>query len=271
MTFRLLFVGDVMGDAGVEAVVGLVPGLRERLALDAVVANGENSAPGGRGITAKSAANLLSVADFLTLGNHAFDTESEFLDGEPRIVRPANFGQGSPGRGWGTFGVNGVTVGVTNVLGRVFIDRAPRSPFAAAERAVEELEEDGADLIVVDVHAEATSEKEAVGYHLAGRVHAVLGTHTHVPTADARVLAGGTAYVTDVGMTGCIGSIIGFDREAFIGLFMGERRGKLPVATDGDVVLRAALVEFDAGERRATGIEPVRLEWTRRDERGGGA
>ena len=271
MSFRLLFVGDVVGEAGVEAVRGLVPDLRGRFGLDAVVANGENSAPSGRGITEQSAADLLSVADFLTLGNHAYDAESEFLDRVPRVVRPANFDEGLPGHGWGTFEANGATVGVANVLGRVFVDRETGSPFRAAERAVEALEEAGADLVLVDVHAEATSEKEAMGYHLAGRAHAVLGTHTHVPTADWRVLPGGTAYATDVGMTGCAGSIIGFDREHFLGLFRGERLGKLPVATEGDVILSAALVELDVGERRATGIEPVRLEWPARDGRGGGA
>ena len=269
--FRLLFVGDVVGEAGVEAVRGLVPDLRGRLGLDAVVANGENSAPGGRGITKKSSDALLSVVDFVTLGNHAFDAESEFLDREPRVVRPANLGHGLPGRGWGTFEADGLTVGVANVLGRVFVNRETSSPFRAAERAVEELEAGGADFVLVDMHAEATSEKEAMGYHLAGRAHAVLGTHTHVPTADWRVLPGGTAYVTDVGMTGCAGSIIGFDREHFLGLFRGEKLGRLPVATQGDVVMRAALVELDAGERRATGIEPVRLEWPSRDERRGGA
>ncbi len=265
MTFRLLFVGDVVGEAGVEAVLGVVPDLRGRLGLHAVVANGENSAPSGRGITERSAAALLSVADFVTLGNHAFDAETKFLDREPRIARPANLEAGSPGHGWGTFRANGVTVGVANVLGRVFMNHAARSPFRAAERAVEELEAAGVDLVLVDVHAEATSEKEAMGYHLAGRAHAVLGTHTHVPTADARVLPGGTAYVTDVGMTGRAGSIIGFDREDFIGLFLGEWRGKwLPVATQGDVVFRAVLVEVDLEGRRAAGIEPVSLEWTAR-------
>ncbi len=263
-SFRLLFVGDVIGEAGVEAVLGLVPDLRERLGLHAVVVNGENSAPGGRGITESGAAALLSVADFVTLGNHAFDAETGFLDREPRVVRPANLCEDSPGFGRGTFEANGVTVGVTNALGRVFLDGAPRSPFRAAERAVEELEASGADLILVDMHAEATSEKEAMGYHLAGRAQAVLGTHTHVPTADARVLPGGTAYVTDVGMTGRAGSVIGFDREDFLGLFLGERRGKLPIATRGAVIFRAVLVKLDAEGRQARSIERVHLEWTAR-------
>ena len=259
-SFRLLFVGDVVGPAGCSAALDLVPELREQLGLDAVVANAENSAPGGRGITKESGSALLSVADFLTLGNHAFDAEGyeEYLEREERIARPANLDDSLPGRGWGAFEVDGVTVGVANVLGQVFIDRTPVSPFEAADRAVSELEALGANLVLVDAHAEATSEKQALGYHLAGRAQAVLGTHTHVPTADAAVLPGGTAYATDVGMTGCEESIIGFDREVFLGLFLGERR-RLPVATRGPVFLSGVLVDFDG--RRATRIEPVRREW----------
>jgi 2',3'-cyclic-nucleotide 2'-phosphodiesterase len=260
LTFRLLFVGDVVGPAGCHAVLELVPILRERLGLDAVVANAENSAPGGRGITRESGSALLSVVDFLTLGNHAFDAEGYegFLEKEERVARPANLGENLPGRGWGTFEADGVTVGVANVLGRIFIDLAPVSPFEAADKAVAELE--GADLVLIDAHAEATSEKQALGYHLAGRAQAVLGTHTHVPTADAAILPGGTAYATDVGMTGCEESIIGFDREDFLELFLGERR-RLPVATRGPVVFSGALVDFDLNGRRATGIEPVRRLW----------
>ncbi len=262
MTFRLLFVGDVVGSAGCSAVLDLVPKLREQLGLDAVVANAENSAPGGRGITKESGSTLLSVVDFLTLGNHAFDAEGyeEYLEREERIARPANLDEGLPGRGWSAFEADGVTVGVANVLGQVFIDHTPISPFEAADRAVSELEALGADLVLVDAHAEATSEKQALGYHLAGRAQAVLGTHTHVPTADATVLPGGTAYTTDVGMTGCEESIIGFDREGFLGLFLGERR-KLPVATRGPVIFSGVLVDFDLDRRRATGIEPVRRGW----------
>jgi 2',3'-cyclic-nucleotide 2'-phosphodiesterase len=260
LTFRLLFVGDVVGSAGCLAFLDLIPVLRQQLRLDAVIANAENSAPGGRGITEESGAALLSVADFLTLGNHAFDAKGyeKYLEREERIARPANLDQNLPGRGWGTFEANGVTVGVANVLGRVFIDRTPLSPFVAADEALAQLR--GADLVLVDAHAEATSEKQALGYHLAGRAQAVLGTHTHVSTADATVLPGGTAYATDVGMTGCEESIIGFDREGFLELFLGERR-KLPVATRGPVLFRGALVDFDLDDRRATSIEPVLREW----------
>ncbi|CAA9431765.1 MAG: Uncharacterized protein YmdB [uncultured Rubrobacteraceae bacterium] len=257
MTFRLLFIGDVMGEAGCAIVRKLVPSLRQEIPLDAVVVNGENSAPTGRGITPDSGSDLLSVADFITLGNHAYDAGKggRFLDQETRIVRPANFDVESPGRGWGMFEAGGARIGVVNVLGRVFRDGKLRSPFAAADRSVEELEAAGADLVLVDMHAEATSEKQAMGYHLAGRAQAVVGTHTHVPTADLRILSGGTAYATDVGMTGDQNGIIGFDREDFMKLFLG-RPSRIGVS-GGAAALNAVVVEIDVGGRRATKIERV--------------
>jgi len=258
--FRLLFIGDVVGEAGCEAVRELVPILRRELGLDAVVANGENSAVGGRGITVDSGSDLLSVVDFLTLGNHAFDAKGvgEFLDGESRVVRPANAGKALPGRGWGVFEAGGVRVGVANVQGRVFMRQDLGSPFEAADRVLAELEAADPDPVLVDVHAEATSEKQAMGYHLAGKVQAVVGTHTHVPTADARVLPGGTAYVTDVGMTGGTESIIGFSKEDFLGFFLG-RRARIAVSK-GPADLNAVVIEADAGSHRATSIERVYRE-----------
>lgn len=262
MTFRLLFVGDVVGPSGVAAALDLVPKLRAGLSLDAVVANAENSAPTGRGISAESGAALLGVADFLTLGNHAFDAEGHraFLEGSERVVRPANFDGRHPGRGWGTFEAGGVTVGVANVLGKVFIDRTEASAFEAADEALEALK-GRADLVLVDSHAEATGEKQALGYYLAGRAQAVLGTHTHVPTADASILPGGTAYASDVGMTGCRESVIGFDREDFVGLFVPNGRRGIRVETRGLVALNALLVEFDPEKGEAVSIEPVREVW----------
>ena len=174
MAFRLLFIGDVAGEAGCAAVRSLVPALRRELELDVVGANGENSAPAGRGVTAKRGSDLLSVVDFLTLGNHAFDAEKEYVDQEPRVIRPANLGGDLPGRGWGTFEVAGVRVGVANVQGRVFMREILHSPFEAGGEAVAALEAFGTDLILVDVHAEATSEKQAMGYHLEGRAQAVV-------------------------------------------------------------------------------------------------
>lgn len=255
--FRLLFEGDVVGERGCDAVRALVPGLRRELALDAVIANGENST-GGFGITEETGEALLSAVDFLTLGDHAFDREGarEYLGREPRIVRPANLDDGLPGRGWGMFEANGVRAGVANVQGRVFMN-APSSPFEAADRAVKQLEEAGAEVILVDFHAEATSEKQAMGWHLAGRVAVVVGTHTHVPTADARILLGETAYVTDVGMTGGEG-VIGFDRERWLDFFL--RGGALKMApASGPVRLDAVLVEVEG--RRALGARGISREW----------
>jgi 2',3'-cyclic-nucleotide 2'-phosphodiesterase len=255
--FRLLFIGDVVGERGCAAVQALVPRLRRE--LDAVIVNGENSA-GGLGITADTGEALLSAADFLTLGDHAFDRQGvgDFLDREPRIVRPANLDAGLPGRGWGVFEAAGKRVGVANVQGRVFM-RTPHSPFEAADRAVAELEAAGAELVLLDVHAEATSEKEAMGWYLAGRIAAVVGTHTHVATADLRVLPGGTAYATDVGMTGGVDSIIGFAREGWLRLFL--EGGSLPETVgQGRVRLDAVLVEVR--NRRAVGVERVSREWS---------
>jgi calcineurin-like phosphoesterase len=149
-----------------------------------------------------------------------------------------------------------------NVLGRVFIDRFPlSSPFEAADRALAELEEEGADLVLVDAHAEATSEKQALGHHLAGRAQAVLGTHTHVPTADVGILPGGTAYVSDVGATCCEDSVIGFNREDFVGLFLGERRSRLYAATEGPVDFRSVLVEMDPLARKAVDVRLIHETW----------
>ncbi|HEX2107993.1 MAG TPA: TIGR00282 family metallophosphoesterase [Rubrobacteraceae bacterium] len=261
MSFRLLFIGDVVGEAGCTAVQDLVPALRQELELDAVIINAENSAPSGRGITPDSGSALLSVGDFLTLGNHAFDIEGvgALLDREPRVIRPVNLEAGSPGYGWGMFKAGDVRVGVVNVQGRVFMKQTPSSPFRAADRGVGELEAAGADLVLVDVHAEATSEKQAMGYHLAGRAQAVIGTHTHVPTADARILSGGTAYVTDVGMTGGAESIIGFDKEEFLGLFLGRGPSRLG-ASKAPVNLNAVVVDVELESRQAVRIERVLRE-----------
>jgi metallophosphoesterase (TIGR00282 family) len=256
--FRLLFIGDVVGEAGCAAVRGLVPDLRQELELDAIIVNAENSAPSGRGITPDSGSALLSVADFLTLGNHAFDAQGSerFLNREPRVIRPANIDDNLPGHGWGTFNANGLCVGAANVQGRVFMKQNLRSPFEAADRAVANLRSLGADIILVDMHAEATSEKQAMGYHLEGKLQALVGTHTHVPTADARILSGGTAYVSDVGMTGGRESIIGFDKEDFMGLFLDRGPSRVGVSK-APAVLNAVIIEVDVESRQAVSIERV--------------
>jgi len=257
--FRLLMVGDVVGDAGVVAACETVPRLRRQLRLDAVVVNAENSAPSGFGATPESAETLLSVADFLTLGDHAFDQNGigPFLDGQERVVRPTNAGADRPGRGWAIFEASGGRVGVANLQGRVFMREEVASPFEAADRAVEDLQAAGVHLILVDFHAEATSEKRALGFHLAGRVAAVFGTHTHVPTADARVLPGGTAYVTDVGMTGVDDSIIGFDRQRVLTLIAGRGNPGPPVPAEGPTRLDAVLLEAHPRSGEAVSVQRV--------------
>jgi metallophosphoesterase (TIGR00282 family) len=257
--FRLLFIGDVVGEVGVETVRTLAPRLREELSLDAVVANGENSA-GGRGITREMARLLLEEVDLVTLGDHAYDEDEarELLDEEPRVLRPANFAPESPGAGWATFDASGRRVGVAVLQGRVFLQEVPESPFEAADRAVGALAREGAGIVVVDFHAEATAEKEGLGYHLEGRAGAVIGTHTHVPTADEKLLPGGTAYISDVGMVGGSEGIIGISREAFMGLLLrGESLKGGPHG--GPVELNAALLEFDESGR-AVGVQRLRRE-----------
>ena len=199
---KLLFVGDVVAGIGRRTLATVLPALREEHRPDFVVVNGENVA-GGVGITGKTAQELLDLGvDAITLGNHAYRHREvyEYLDREPRIVRPANFPKGSPGRGHTVVEANGLRLAVINLSGQLFLE-AVRSPFAEADALLSELR-GAADAVLVDMHAEATSEKVALGWHLDGRVLACVGTHTHVPTADARVLPKGTAFVTDAGMTG---------------------------------------------------------------------
>jgi hypothetical protein len=208
----ILFVGDVVGSIGRLTLLDSLPVLRERFAPTFVVVNGENAA-GGLGITPKIAEQMFAAGvDAITLGNHTYHRREiyPYLDSEPRIVRPANFLRSQPGHGSCVVERDGVRLGVVNVSGNLYL-RAGRSAFTEIEVALGEV--DGADHILVDIHAEATSEKVAMGWLLDGRVTAVVGTHTHVPTADARVLPAGTAYITDAGMTGPRGGVIGVKRE----------------------------------------------------------
>jgi metallophosphoesterase (TIGR00282 family) len=255
---RILFVADVVGQPGREAVERLVPRLREELELDLVVVNGENIAD-GRGITARLGDALLAAgADAITLGNHTFARRGvgEYLEREERIVRPANLLAGTPGRGWCVVPArDGTPVAVINVLGYRFLEPAC-SPFEVIGPLVDAAAEQ-ARVIIVDVHAEATSEKVAMGWHLAGRVTAVLGTHTHVQTNDAALLRGKTAYLTDAGMTGPHESVIGVRSEIVLRRFLTQLPQKFEVA-EGDVRLEGALVECDPTTGRATAIETFR-------------
>lgn len=251
----MLFVGDVVGRPGRESLAAAIPELRETHRPDAVVVNGENAA-GGLGITPRIADELLGLGvDVLTLGNHTFrHPEIEpYLDEQERIVRPANLPASLPGRGHVVVEAGGIRLAVVNLMGAAMLE-VSRSPFIEADIVLQRLEGE-ADAIVVDFHAEMTSEKVAMGWHLDGRVAAVLGTHTHVPTADARVLPGGTGYISDVGMTGSRAGVIGMDRDLALERFRTLRPLRLESAK-GDEWVMAVLVEIDPSGR-ALAIEQV--------------
>lgn len=250
----ILFVGDVVGRAGRRVLRDLLPGLREELALDFVVANGENAA-GGVGITPKEADELFSLGvDVITLGNHTYRHRElwPYLDERRTIVRPANYLRAQPGRGTCVVERDGRSLGVVNLSGNLFM-QAGSPALVTVDEALREVGD--ADHVLVDMHAEATSEKVALGWYLDGKVTAVVGTHTHVPTADARVLPGGTAYVTDVGMTGARGGVIGVRREQSITVMRTHMPQRYDAA-DEDPWLNAVLVRA-SGRRRADAIEPV--------------
>jgi metallophosphoesterase (TIGR00282 family) len=258
---RILFVGDVVGRPGRDAVEGLLPGLRERLDVDVCVVNGEIVA-NGMGITPRLAEVLLAAgADAITLGNHTWrrDEIGAYLASSQVVIRPANMQAEAPGRGLAVVeAADGTRVAVINLLGSLFLDPA-HSMWETVDALVEEASA-AAPVVVVDLHAEATSEKVALAAWLDGRVTAVLGTHTHVQTSDARILPGGTAACTDVGMTGPHDSVIGVVTE----LAVRRMRTGMPVRFEtaaGGVRLEGALVTCDPATGRATAIEPVRVPW----------
>jgi metallophosphoesterase (TIGR00282 family) len=254
---RLLFLGDIVGEPGRKAIVAALPGLRDRYTPDFIVANGENVA-GGVGITERTATELLeSGIDVITTGNHVFRHRDvyPFLNSCERIIRPANYLESNPGRGHAVVEKEGVRWAVINLSGSVYLDAA-RPPFQEADRILSRVKND-AELVIVDFHAEVTSEKIAMGWHLDGRVLAVIGTHTHVPTADARVLPGGTAYITDVGMTGARGGVIGVKKELSLERFLTQLPVKFETADD-DVWIMGCLIESSEGGL-ARSIEPLML------------
>ncbi|MGH2924027.1 MAG: TIGR00282 family metallophosphoesterase [Solirubrobacterales bacterium] len=240
---RALFIGDVVGRPGREGLAAAMPELRAEHLPDLVIVNGENSG-GGVGITPKAAAELFEIgADVITLGNHTYRHREVYglLDSEPRIVRPLNFPAANPGRGHTIADAAGMRVAVVNLSGQLHLT-VERSPFPAIDELLDQLR-GGADAVIVDFHAELTSEKVAMGWHLDGRVAAVLGTHTHVPTADGRVLPAGTAHVTDVGMTGSRAGIIGVKREQALQAFRQQMPIRFESAAE-DVWVMGALVEI---------------------------
>ena len=259
---RLLFLGDVVGRPGRNAVIDRLPALRERWALDCVVINGENAA-GGFGLTEAICDDLIGAgADAVTLGNHAFDQREAlvFISRQTRLVRPCNFPPGTPGRGATLVDTaGGRRVLVVNAMGRLYMD-ALDDPFAAAEREIAACPlGEVADAVVVDIHAEATSEKQALGYHLDGRVSLVVGTHTHVPTADHRILPHGTAYMSDAGMCGDYESVLGMDREEPVRRFLEKTPGSRLEAAGGEGTLSGIAVETDDRTGLAQRIAAVRI------------
>ena len=261
---KVLFVGDVFGKPGRQAVKHFVPRLIAQHGLDLVVANAENSA-GGAGVTPESADELLAAeCDLLTSGNHIWSKREivPYLEAPgARLLRPANYPKGSPGRGRGVAQTpDGRRLGVVNLEGRVFM-RNLDDPFQVVQAEVAALRTEGVKAILVDMHCEATSEKNAMGHFLDGQVAAVLGTHTHIQTADQRVLAGGTAYITDVGMCGPWDSVIGVKKELIIQRFLTQR----PVAFEPakrETYLQGAIVDLDDETGKARSIARVqeRLE-----------
>ncbi|MDQ0316987.1 TIGR00282 family metallophosphoesterase [Amorphus orientalis] len=259
---RLLFLGDVVGRTGRAVVAEYLPAIVASGHLDFVVINGENAA-GGFGITETICQELLDAgADVVTLGNHAWDQREAlvFIERQPRLIRPANYPAGTPGRGANIFtATNGARVFVANAMGRIFMDPLD-DPFAVIDRSLEGLELGrDVDAVIVDFHAEATSEKQGFANYLDGRASLVVGTHTHVPTADHRILPGGTAFMTDIGMCGSYDSIIGMEKEEPIGRFTRKiPQGRFGPAT-GPATLSGVAVELDDTSGLATAIEPLRI------------
>jgi metallophosphoesterase (TIGR00282 family) len=254
---NILFIGDIVGSPGREAIARLLPGLKKEYNLQFVIANAENAA-GGSGITQKVADELFGCGiDCLTSGDHIWKKREsfEFINQEERILRPLNFPAGAPGRGSGLFKTKeGAAVGVINVNGRVFME-ALECPFRRSLQAVEELAGQ-TKVIIVDIHAEATSEKMALGWYLDGKVSAVLGTHTHIQTADERILPGGCAYLTDVGMTGPYDSVIGRRVEDVLERFITLVPVRFEVASD-NIQLHAAWIDVDEDTGKVRSIERI--------------
>ncbi|HTS92543.1 MAG TPA: TIGR00282 family metallophosphoesterase [Stellaceae bacterium] len=258
---RILICGDVMGRSGRAAVTSRVPRLRRELGLDFVVVNGENAA-GGFGITDKICAELYAAGtDVITTGNHVWDQREliGYIDGDPRLLRPLNLPEGTPGAGGRVFSLaDGRRVLVLNPMARLFMD-AIDCPFVAVDRALAAHPLGDVQAIVIDFHGEATSEKTAMGHFADGRASVVVGTHSHIPTADAQILSKGTAYQTDCGMCGDYDSVIGIRKEIAVARFVRKMPGDRMQAADGEATLCAVFVETDDATGLARRVEPVRL------------
>ena len=259
MPVKLLFIGDVIGKPGREALSRELHRIVDRHMVDLVIANGENAA-GGFGLTEETAQDLFKCGvQMITSGNHIWDKKDalDYIKREERIVRPANYPEGTPGKGATIVKTpGGIKVGVLNLEGRVFMNNLD-CPFRCADREIAKLREE-TPIIFVDFHAEATSEKAALGWYLDGRVSAVIGTHTHVQTADERILTAGTAYMTDAGMTGAFDSVIGVKKEEAILKFVSQRPSKFEVAKK-DIRINGVVIEVDEKTGLALNVERINL------------
>ena len=260
---RVLMIGDVIGKPGRLAVEAILPGLREERGIDFVTANGENLA-GGMGLTVSTAESLLGAGvDVITSGNHIWDKREiyPFLDSSERVLRPLNYGTHEvPGRGWATYhALDGSELAVINLQGRTYMAQID-NPFTEADRLFDESSEPLPPIRLVDFHCEITSEKNALGLYLDGRASVVVGTHTHVVTGDERILPGGTAYLTDLGMTGPIWSVIGFAPRTVLPRFINALPTRFEVG-EGPVILNACQVDIDPATGRALAIERVQRLW----------
>lgn len=259
MPVNVLFIGDIVGKPGRQALARELHRLVDRHRVDLVIVNGENAA-GGFGITEETGRELFSQGvHVITSGNHIWDKKDSvgYLDAEQRLIRPANYPPGTPGRG-STIAVTsgGVKVGILNLEGRVFMNNLD-CPFRTADKEIERLKAQ-TPIVIVDIHAEATSEKSSLGWYLDGRASAVIGTHTHVQTADERILPGGTAYITDAGMTGAFDSVIGVRKDEPIQKFLTQLPAKFEVAKK-DIRLNGVFLVIDEKEGRAVSIERINV------------
>ncbi len=253
---KVLFIGDIVAKPGREAVRALLKPLQKEFAIDITIANAENAA-GGNGLTKDVAQEIYDFGiDFLTMGNHVWDQRSIFnyIDSESRLIRPANYPVGAPGKGYGYIHKFGRKIAVLNLSGRIFLPPLD-DPFSGAIRCINAICQE-TPIIIVDFHAEATSEKVALGWFLDGKVSAVLGTHTHIQTADARLLEQGTAYITDVGMTGPMNSVLGVKKEVIINKFLTQLPSKFEIA-GGPVQLNAVVLDIDEENGKARHIQNI--------------
>lgn len=255
---RVIFLGDVVGEPGRLALYRALPDLRAEFQADAVIVNGENAA-GGKGITPHIAQEFFEHGiDIITLGDHVWDQRDivPWIDGEPRVLRPLNLQSGTPGAGSAIVNTASGKLGILCLQGRTFMRPGAENPFTHGLSEAQKLQEAGVSAIVVDIHAEATSEKIALGYHLSGHVSAVLGTHTHVQTADARILKEGTAYLTDAGMCGPLNGVIGREAAPVLAGYVTGMPCKFPIG-GWPAIVSGVCVSIDEGSGKATDITPI--------------